>query len=72
MAAAAEHGGAIPVVPVTDLLRSDLSPVSGSLGTVQTPQAFRADDVLAAYRAAERRRVRRHRHGRLHQRPTAT
>lgn len=52
VAAAAEHGGAIPVVPVTDLLRADLSIVGGALGAVQTPQAFRADDLLAAYRAA--------------------
>ena len=52
VAAAAEHGGAIPVVPVADLVRADLTPVAGSLGAVQTPQAFRADDVLAAYRAA--------------------
>ena len=52
VAAAAEHGGAIPVVPVTDLLRADLTPLTGELGAVQTPQAFRATDVLAAYRAA--------------------
>lgn len=52
VAAAAEHGGAIPVVPVADLVRADLTPVAGSLGAVQTPQAFRADDVLAAHRAA--------------------
>lgn len=52
VAAARQHGGAIPVVPVTDLLRADLSPVGGVLGAVQTPQAFRADDVLGAYRAA--------------------
>ena len=52
VAAAAKHGGAIPVVPVADLVRADLTPVAGSLGAVQTPQAFRADDVLAAYRAA--------------------
>ena len=52
VAAAAKHGGAIPVVPVADLVRADLTPVAGSLGAVQTPQAFRADDVLAAHRAA--------------------
>ncbi|MCY7399486.1 MAG: 2-C-methyl-D-erythritol 4-phosphate cytidylyltransferase [Nocardioides sp.] len=52
VAAAAEHGGAIPVVPVTDLLRADLTPLTGELGAVQTPQAFRATDVLVAYRAA--------------------
>ena len=52
VAAAAKHGGAIPVVPVADLVRADLTPVAGSLGAVQTPQAFRAEDVLAAYRAA--------------------
>ena len=47
------HGGAVPVVPVTDLLHTDLSPVDGMLGAVQTPQAFRADVLLSAYRAAD-------------------
>jgi 2-C-methyl-D-erythritol 4-phosphate cytidylyltransferase len=50
--AAREIGGAIPVVPVTQLLHADLTPVAEAVGGVQTPQAFRAPEVLAAYRAA--------------------
>ncbi|CAB4916100.1 unannotated protein [freshwater metagenome] len=50
--AAREVGGAIPVVPATQLLHADLSAVTEQVGGVQTPQAFRADDVLAAYTAA--------------------
>lgn len=50
--AAREVGGAIPVVPVTQLLHTDLTPVIEAVGAVQTPQAFRAGAVLAAYRAA--------------------
>jgi 2-C-methyl-D-erythritol 4-phosphate cytidylyltransferase len=46
------HGGAIPVVPVRDLLTTALAPLVGELGGVQTPQAFRADLILAAHRAA--------------------
>ena len=53
VAGAREVGGAIPVVPVTQLLHADLTPVSGEVGAVQTPQAFRAADLLAAYRAAD-------------------
>jgi 2-C-methyl-D-erythritol 4-phosphate cytidylyltransferase len=49
---AREVGGAIPVVPVTHLLRLDHRLVTEQVGGVQTPQAFRAPDVLAAYRAA--------------------
>jgi 2-C-methyl-D-erythritol 4-phosphate cytidylyltransferase len=49
---AREVGGAIPVVPVTHLLRLDHRLVTDQVGGVQTPQAFRAPDVLAAYRAA--------------------
>jgi len=52
LAAARKHGGAIPVVPVRDLLTTELTPVVGELGGVQTPQAFRADLLLAAHRAA--------------------
>ncbi len=52
LAAAREHTGAIPVVPVRDLLTTDLRPVVGELGGVQTPQVFRADLLLAAHRAA--------------------
>lgn len=53
VARAREVGGAIPVVPVTHLLHADLTPVVEAAGAVQTPQAFRAADVVAAYRAAE-------------------
>lgn len=52
VAAAREVGGAIPVVPVDHLLHADLTPVTEGVGAVQTPQAFRAADVLAAYRSA--------------------
>lgn len=54
LAAARDHGGAIPVVPAAGLLTTALEPVPGSLGTVQTPQAFRAGPLLAAYDAARR------------------
>jgi 2-C-methyl-D-erythritol 4-phosphate cytidylyltransferase len=54
LAAAREHGGAIPVVPAEGLLSTALDAVAGRLGTVQTPQAFRAAPLLAAYDAAER------------------
>jgi 2-C-methyl-D-erythritol 4-phosphate cytidylyltransferase len=50
--AAREVGGAIPVVAVTHLLHHDQRLVGETVGGVQTPQAFRAGDVLAAYRAA--------------------
>ena len=50
---AREHGGALPVVPLTQVVRSDGGPVTGDLVAVQTPQAFRADALLAAYRAAD-------------------
>lgn len=50
--AARAVGGAIPVVPVTQLLHADLTPVTEAVGAVQTPQAFRAGEALAAYRAA--------------------
>ena len=50
--AAREVGGAIPVAPVTRLLHADLTTVTDDVGAVQTPQAFRATDLLASYRAA--------------------
>lgn len=50
--AARDVGGAIPVVPMTHLLHADLTLVAEEVGGVQTPQAFRARDLLAAYRAA--------------------
>jgi 2-C-methyl-D-erythritol 4-phosphate cytidylyltransferase len=53
LAAAREHGGAIPVVPVDGVLRRDGAPIATPhLAAVQTPQAFRAPDLLRAYRAA--------------------
>lgn len=58
IAAARTHGGAIPVVPLTGLLPRDPAAADGitlppELAGVQTPQAFRAPDLLAAYRAAD-------------------
>ncbi len=53
LAAAREHGGAIPAAPQSGLLTSALRPVPGGLVGVQTPQAFRAAPLLAAYREAE-------------------
>ena len=50
--AARAHGGALPATPVTGLLTRSLQPVPPLVG-VQTPQAFRAAPLLAAYRAAE-------------------
>jgi 2-C-methyl-D-erythritol 4-phosphate cytidylyltransferase len=50
--AAREHGGALPSAPLTGLLTSDLRPAAGDLVGVQTPQAFRAAPLLAAYRSA--------------------
>jgi 2-C-methyl-D-erythritol 4-phosphate cytidylyltransferase len=52
--AARQRGGALPVVPATGLVRRDGSPAPAGLGTVQTPQAFRAADLLAAHTAARR------------------
>jgi 2-C-methyl-D-erythritol 4-phosphate cytidylyltransferase len=51
--AAREHGGALPVVPLRQALRADGRPAPRDLVAVQTPQAFRADALLAAYRAAD-------------------
>lgn len=53
VAAARAGGGAIPVVPTTHLVTTDLAPVAGELGAVQTPQAFSAPALLTAYRAAD-------------------
>lgn len=52
LSAAAEHGGAIPVAPLHDLVTVDGSPVPPGLVGVQTPQAFRAAALLTAHRAA--------------------
>jgi 2-C-methyl-D-erythritol 4-phosphate cytidylyltransferase len=53
LAAAQEYGGAIPVAPLGGLVTTDLGPVPGELAGVQTPQAFTATALLAAYRAAD-------------------
>jgi 2-C-methyl-D-erythritol 4-phosphate cytidylyltransferase len=50
--AAAEHGGAIPVVPTPRLSRRDGSTAPRGLVGVQTPQAFRARELLDAHRRA--------------------
>ncbi|MCW2813823.1 MAG: 4-diphosphocytidyl-2C-methyl-D-erythritol synthase [Nocardioides sp.] len=51
LAAARVHGGAIPVAPAPPLLGPD--GVVKGLAAVQTPQAFAAPRLLAAYAAAE-------------------
>lgn len=43
------HGGAIPVVPLSGVIGA-----SGELAGVQTPQAFGASELLAAYEQAAR------------------
>jgi len=52
LAAAREHGGAVPAAPLPGLLTTGLTPVDGELVGVQTPQAFQAAPLLAAYRSA--------------------
>jgi 2-C-methyl-D-erythritol 4-phosphate cytidylyltransferase len=55
VAAAWEHGGAIPVRTQPGLVAATPgTPRAAALVAVQTPQAFRAADLLAAYRAADR------------------
>ncbi|MDQ1288865.1 MAG: 2-C-methyl-D-erythritol 4-phosphate cytidylyltransferase [Actinomycetota bacterium] len=49
--AAASAGGALPGLPARDLLPVGDAP-AGALVRVQTPQAFRAKDLLLAYEAA--------------------
>ncbi|CAN5296868.1 2-C-methyl-D-erythritol 4-phosphate cytidylyltransferase [soil metagenome] len=51
--AAVAHGGAVPVVELPGLVAADLRPVDAGVVAVQTPQAFRAAELLAAYRQAE-------------------
>ena len=53
LAAAREHGAAVPGVPLTGVSDHDLTPIAGTLVRVQTPQAFRADLLLAAYSKAD-------------------
>lgn len=56
LTAAREHGGAVPAVAMPGLLGHDLArptlPAGGLLAGMQTPQAFRAAPLLAAYRSA--------------------
>lgn len=52
IAAAREHGGAVPVVDLPALVRGDLRRVPRRLVGVQTPQAFRAGPLLEAHRRA--------------------
>lgn len=56
LATARAYGGAIPVMAATDVVTSDaegrISPADGTLVRVQTPQAFLAQPLLAAYRLA--------------------
>lgn len=50
--AAHEHGGALPGTPLASVLARGGTRVPDRLVGVQTPQAFRAADLLAAYDAA--------------------
>jgi 2-C-methyl-D-erythritol 4-phosphate cytidylyltransferase len=53
---AREFGGAIPALTIPDVVRQgpgDIEAVGGELVRVQTPQAFRAQPLLRAYRAAD-------------------
>jgi 2-C-methyl-D-erythritol 4-phosphate cytidylyltransferase len=52
LATAERRGGAIPVAPLRDLVAVDGSLLPEALVGVQTPQAFRAADLLAAHRSA--------------------
>jgi 2-C-methyl-D-erythritol 4-phosphate cytidylyltransferase len=52
IAAARASGGAIPCVPLPGLLALDARPLPAGLDGVQTPQAFRAGELLAAYASA--------------------
>lgn len=52
LAAALEQGGAIPVAHLAALVALDGRPLPGDLVGVQTPQAFRAADLLRAHRQA--------------------
>lgn len=49
---AAAEGAAVPAVRTAGLCHTDGTPANGDLVAVQTPQAFRATDLLAAYTAA--------------------
>ena len=58
IAAAREHGGALPVVPLPSAIRRARGAAAGErmgdLVAVQTPQAFQARKLLSAYAAADR------------------
>jgi len=49
IAAAREHGGAVPAAPLPHLVTRALTPAGDGLVGVQTPQAFRAGPLLEAY-----------------------
>lgn len=53
IAAARAHGGAIPCVRLPALLALDGRELPAELDGVQTPQAFRARELLSAYERAE-------------------
>jgi 2-C-methyl-D-erythritol 4-phosphate cytidylyltransferase len=58
---AREFGGAIPALPLADVVRStpagvEIATTAAGLVRVQTPQAFRALPLLQAYLAADRER----------------
>lgn len=53
LAAARTHGGALPVVRLSQLVRTDGARASGDLVGVQTPQAFAAGPLLDAYTRAD-------------------
>jgi 2-C-methyl-D-erythritol 4-phosphate cytidylyltransferase len=57
LSVAREFGGAIPALPIPDVVTAGsdgLETVSGASVRVQTPQAFRALPLLQAYRTAAR------------------
>ncbi|MGE2835147.1 IspD/TarI family cytidylyltransferase [Mycobacterium sp. SMC-4] len=54
---ARRHGGALPALPLENVVEvgpDGLQPTTGALTRVQTPQAFRAPELLYAYRCADR------------------
>lgn len=53
IAAARAHGGAIPALPLPTLVTLEGAQPEGDLVGVQTPQAFRALPLLAAYEKAD-------------------
>ena len=76
VAAAAEHGGALPVLtpaglttlaPAAEATASDVAAVTdGTVVAVQTPQAFAAGPAAGGVPLRRARRLRRHRHRELH------